>query len=207
MMPYRLYNRVGSGGFVVEAALAMAEADFELEELDSRPSTPLPESFRHHNPWRQVPTLILPDGSTMSETAAILIHLAACHPDKPLGPSPGTAAHAQFLRWMVFANVNVYEAILRRPYTERYTTDPNGLEAVREASTLRQGEALAILAAAIDPGPFLLGADMTVLDVYVAMLFTWYNGDTSFPGLDALKAGVKDNDTVGPIWRRHFGDR
>ncbi|MDD9905652.1 MAG: hypothetical protein OXT06_18950, partial [Rhodospirillaceae bacterium] len=93
------------------------------------------------------------------------------------------------------------------PYTERYTTDPNGLEAVREASTLRQGEALAILAAAIDPGPFLLGADMTVLDVYVAMLFTWYNGDTSFPGLDALKAGVKDNDTVGPIWRRHFGDR
>ncbi len=82
-MSYRLYNRPGSGGFVVEAALALADADFDLVELDSKAGTPLPESFREHNPWRQVPTLILPDGSTMTETAAILIHLAACHPDMP----------------------------------------------------------------------------------------------------------------------------
>ena len=206
-MPYRLFNRVGSGGFVVEAALALAETAFELEELDSRPSTPLPESFRIHNPWRQVPTLILPDGSTMSETAAILIHLSACHQDKELGPKPGTPAHAQFLRWMVFANVNVYEAVLRRPYTERYTTDPNGLKAVREAATLRLGEALSVLEAAIDDGPFLVGKNLSVLDVYVAMLFTWYRGDTQFPKLDMLKASVKGNTIVGPIWQRHFGDR
>jgi len=206
-MPYRLYNRVGSGGFVVEAALALAETAFELEELDSRPSTPLPESFRIHNPWRQVPTLILPDGSTMSETAAILIHLSACHQDKELGPKPGTTAHAQFLRWMVFANVNVYEAVLRRPYTKRYTTDPNGLEAVREAATLRLGEALLVLEAAIDDGPFLVGKNLSVLDVYVAMLFTWYRGDTQFPKLDMLKTRVKGNTIVGPIWQRHFGDR
>lgn len=206
-MGYRLYNRPGSGGFVVEAALAMADADFELAELESKPSTPLPESFRQHNPWRQVPTLILPDGSTMTETAAILIHLAACHPDRPLGPAPGTAAHAQFLRWMVFANVNVYEAILRRPYTERYTTDPNGLEAVREAAMLRQGEALSVLDAAIAPGPFLLPDGMSVLDVYIAMLFTWYRGEMELPRLTTMKAGVKQNPIVAPIWQRHFGDR
>ena len=108
---------------------------------------------------------------------------------------------------MVFANVNVYEAILRRPYTERYTTDPNGLDAVREAATLRQGEALSVLEAEIATGPFLLGSDMTVLDVYVAMLLTWYNGDTAFLKLATLKAGVKTDGTVGPIWRRHFGER
>ena len=109
-MPYRLYNRVGSGGFVVEAALALAETAFELEELDSRPSTPLPESFRVHNPWRQVPTLILPDGSTMSETAAILIDLSACHQDKELGPRPGTTAHAQFLRCGGLVRVSANDA-------------------------------------------------------------------------------------------------
>lgn len=206
-MPYRLYNRRGSGGFVVEAALALAETAFELEELDSKPSTPLPESFRQLNPWRQVPTLILPDGSTMSETAAILIHLAACHPDKPLGPAPGTSEHAQFLRWIVFANVNVYEAILRMPYTERYTTDRDGLEAVREAALLRKGEAVTVLEQAIDSGPFLLGSEMSVLDVYVAMLHTWYRTDLALPKLDALKAGVKAHPVVGPIWQRHFGDR
>ena len=206
-MPYRLYNRPGSGGFVVEAALALADADFELSELDSKPGTPLPESFRNHNPWRQVPTLILPDGSTMTETAAILIHLAACHPERNLGPSPGTTAHAQFLRWMVFANVNIYEAVLRLPYPDRYTTDPNGLEAVREAAIARMGKAHVVLENTIDPGPFLLGEAMSLVDVYIAMLFTWYRGDGDFPKLAALKAGVKQNPTVAPIWRRHFGDR
>ena len=207
MMGYRLYNRPGSGGFVVEAALALAEADFELDELDSRPGTPLPESFRGQNPWRQVPTLILPDGSTMTETAAILIHLANCHPEKALAPPSGTPAHAAFLRWMVFANVNIYEAVLRLPYPDCYTTDPNGLEAVREAAVVRMGKALSVLESAIEPGPYLLGDAVSLVDVYVAMLFTWYRGDSVFPKLAALKAAVKQIPIVAPIWQRHFGGR
>jgi len=97
-MTYRLYNRVSSGGFAVEAALALAGADCELVELSSAPGTPLPASFRAVNPWGQVPTLVLPDGTVMTETGAILIHLAACFPEKALAPPPGTAAHATVLR-------------------------------------------------------------------------------------------------------------
>ena len=59
-MTYQLYNRDGSGGFVVEAVLALADESFELIRLDSTPGTPLPESFRDINPWRQVPVLITP---------------------------------------------------------------------------------------------------------------------------------------------------
>ena len=97
-MSYRLYNRPGSGGFVVEAALKLAEAPFELVELESKPGTPLAESFRETNPWKQLPVLVLPDGSIMTETAAILIHLAACFPEKDLAPSPCTSEHGKFLR-------------------------------------------------------------------------------------------------------------
>ncbi|MEM9685263.1 MAG: glutathione S-transferase family protein, partial [Pseudomonadota bacterium] len=182
-MTYRLYNRPGSGGFVVEAALALADAPFELEELDSKAGTPLPESFRSINPWGQLPTLILPDGSTMTETAAILAHLAACHPDKKLAPTPGTPAHAQFLRWLVFTNVNVYESVLRRSYPFRYTTNEAALEGTREAAIARMGEALAVLEGAIEPGPFLLGDELSLADVYVAMLFIWFRGEIDAPRL------------------------
>ena len=109
-MSYTLYNRPGSGGFVVEAALTLAETPFQLIELDSKAGTTLPDSFRETNPWGQLPTLILPDGSTMTETAAMLIHIAAAFPEKNLAPPPGTPAHAAFLRWTVFAGINVYEA-------------------------------------------------------------------------------------------------
>ena len=47
-MAYRLYNRVGSGGFVVEVALTLIGADFELVELDSpSASESLAEVFYH----------------------------------------------------------------------------------------------------------------------------------------------------------------
>ena len=206
-MTYRLYNRVGSGGFVAEAALAMADAPYELEELDSKPGTPLPESFRATNPWRQVPTLVLPDGSTLTETAAILIHIAACFPDKGLAPPPGTPEHAAFLRWMVFTNVNIYEAVLRRSYPSRYTTDPDSIESTQEAAIARMGDALTVLENAINPGPFLLGETMSVADIYVAMLFVWFRGTIDAPRLTALTEGVRQHSVVGPIWRRHFGDR
>jgi len=206
-MTYRLYNRVGSGGFVAEAALAMADAPYELEELDSKPGTPLPESFRATNPWRQVPTLVLPDGSTLTETAAILIHIAACFPDKGLAPPPGTPEHAAFLRWMVFTNVNIYEAVLRRSYPSRYTTDPDSIESTQEAAIARMGDALTVLENAINPGPFLLGETMSVADIYVAMLFVWFRGTIDAPRLTALTEGVRQHPVVGPIWRRHFGDR
>lgn len=206
-MTYRLYNRVGSGGFVAEAALALAGAPYELEELDSKPGTPLPDSFRATNPWRQVPTMVLPDGSTLTETAAILIHIAACFPDKGLAPLPGTPEHAAFLRWMVFTNVNVYEAVLRRSYPSRYTSDPNSIEATQEAAIARMGDALAVLENAIDTGPFLLGETMSVADIYIAMLFVWFRGEIDAPRLTELTAGVRQHPVVGPIWRRHFGDR
>jgi glutathione S-transferase len=206
-MTYRLYNRLGSGGFVVEAALALAGAPVELVELESKPGTPLPESFRETNPWGQVPTLILPDGTTMTETAAILIHLAACYPEQRLAPEPGTPAHALFLRWTVFAGVNLYEAVLRAGYPFRFTTDPEATEATRAAAIGRMGAALTVLEEAIGSGPFLLGGSMSLTDVYLAMLFIWCESETDTPRLAALKERVKQHPTVAPIWRRHFGDR
>jgi glutathione S-transferase len=206
-MTYRLYNRIGSGGFVVEAALALADVPRELLELSSEPGTPLPESFRDINPWGQVPTLVLPDGSIMTETAAILIHLAACNPDKELAPIPGTPSHAAFLRWIIFTNVNIYEAVLRRSYPFRYTTDPHAHDATRDAAIMRMGEALAVLEKEIDTKPFLLGEAMSLADVYIAMLFIWFRGEIDAPNLARLTVSVRQHPTVAPIWRRHFSDR
>ena len=205
-MSYTLYNRRGSGGFVVEAALALAGAPFELVELDSKAGTPLSESFRDTNPWGQLPTLILPNGTTMTETSAILIHLALCFPDKRLAPPPGTPAHGAFLRWTTFMNVNLYEAVLRRGYPFRFTDDPQGYDALRSAAIRRMGEALALVDAHVEE-PFLLGEDMTVADIYIAMFFIWHRGEIEAPRLVRIAEAVRDHPVVGPIWRRHFGER
>jgi glutathione S-transferase len=205
-MRYHLYNRPGSGGFVVEAALILVGAQFELTESDSKPGTPLPESFRDINPWGQMPALVLPDGTTITETAAILLHLTGCFPEAKLAPTPGTTAHGKFLRWMVFANVNLYEAVARRGYPFRYTDDEDGFEALRSAAIRRMREALEVLETDIS-GPFLLGDDMTIADVYVAMFCIWHRGDVDAPHLKVLTDKVRNHPIISPIWQRHFGNR
>jgi glutathione S-transferase len=206
-MTYKLYNRIGSGGYVVEAALALADASYDVIEHPSKAGTPLPDSFRDTNPWRQVPTLVLPDGSVMTETSAILIHLAACFPEKNLAPPPGSSEHAAFLRWIVFANVNIYEAVLRRVYPLRYSNDPDTVQTTRDTANQRMSEALLVLEDAITTGPFLLGETMCLADVYITMLFVWLQRSIDAPRLAILRERVKANPVIEPIWRRHFGDR
>ena len=76
---YTLYNRPGSGGFAVEAALVLAGQPYEFMDVGNQPGEKMPETFRAINPWGQVPALILPDGGLMTETGAILTYLAGAH--------------------------------------------------------------------------------------------------------------------------------
>ena len=142
----------------------------------------------------------------MTETAAILIHLAACFPDKALAPPPGTSEHGKFLRWTIFTSVNLYEAVLRTGYPERFTSDHSAIDSTCIAAVERMSEAMVVLEQAIDPGPFLLGEAMSLADVYIAMMLIWYRGNIMPPRLTALKDSVRQNSTIAPIWRRHFGD-
>lgn len=207
-MTYKLYNRIGSGGFAVEAALALAGESYELVLIESVPGTPLPTSFRDINPWGQVPALLLDDGTLMTETAAILAHLSIVHADV-VGPQPGSTAHARLLRWLVFLSANIYEGILRRGYPERFTTDATveAMQAIQQAAANRMSEAFSVLEDAMGDTRYLLGETPSVADPYLAMLFAWHRNHDKYPRLRTLTHAVAGHDRIAPIWRRNFDHR
>jgi GST-like protein len=55
------------------------------------------EELSRVNPLVQIPALVLPDGSVLTESAAILIHLGLTHPESGLLPAD-PAARAQVIR-------------------------------------------------------------------------------------------------------------
>ena len=91
-------------------------------------------------------------------------------------------------------------------YPFRYTDDPDGHDALRSAANRRMAEALALVDAHVSES-FLLGEEMTVADIYIAMLFIWHRGVGEAPRLARIAQGVRRHPVVGPIWRRHFGER
>lgn len=204
-MTYTLYNRLGSGGFAAEAAMTLAGIPFKLELLDSTPSTPLPEAFRDVNPWGQVPALVTSEGTLITETAAILIWLAARHDG--LGPKPGTEAHGSFVRWIVFMGANLYEGVLRQTYPDRFVSNPDHVPEVVAAAAERNHAAYGLIETALAGQGTLLGGEISAADIFLAMLTVWHRRNDELPNCTSLADRVAGHPAILPIWQRNFDHR
>lgn len=171
---YVLHTSRGTGGFAVEAVLAEAGAEYRVVEVDTKKNEHRKKSFLKLNPMAQVPVLTLPDGTVMTESAAMVIHLADTLGGGKLAPKPGSAKRAHYLRWLAFMAVNPYTADLRYFYCDRYTTDPAGAEAVKAAALRDMNDQFAILDKALGAGLYLLGNSFSAADPYLLMLCTWH---------------------------------
>jgi glutathione S-transferase len=134
------------------------------------------ESLRQINPTGKVPALVLPDGTPVFESAAILIHLTHAHPAANLAPPAGTTAHARFLQWMLFLSSNVYESVLRSYYPERYSTSgPAAANEIEQQAVADYARHLELIHSTLSP--YVLGKSLSVADPYLYMLAAWYPGD------------------------------
>ena len=171
---YKLYGRPGSGSLAVQVGLEETEAPYERLWVGRDESQVA--AFRAVNPTGKVPALVLPDGTVMFESAAMLIHLAAAHPRAALAPAPGTSRHALFLQWMVFLSANLYEAALRMYHSARYSTRGDlDAEAIREQGTTDFTAHIGLISERL--APYVLGAEYSIADVYLHMLASWHTGN------------------------------
>jgi glutathione S-transferase len=199
---YRLYGSPGTGSAAVEAALAEADASYEVITTNTKAQAHLTEAYRAINPRQQVPALQLPDGSVMTEGSAMLLHLADALPQAGLAPAPGTSARAQHDRWLIFMAVNVYEGELRHFYPERYSDHP---ESVVDKAVAYVDRHYAMVEEAIR-GPYFFGDTMTMLDIYIWNMATWLDPDrlaARFPKVHALMTKVRTRPAIAPIDAAH----
>jgi glutathione S-transferase len=176
---YRLYGRTNAGSLAVQMVLEETGLPYEITWLSKDAADVA--ALRKVNPSGKIPALMLPDGTLISESAAMLIHLAGANPARALAPAAGTAQHARFLQWMVFLSANMYEALLRYFYAERYSTGGAAAASGIKVQGLADWDRH-LSSVAGNLAPWVLGDELSAADCYLHMLAGWH------PDLEALHA-------------------
>ena len=168
---YKLFGRPGTGSDIVRMLLEEIRAPYDFIVVGSEPADV--EAYRALARTDKVPALLLPQGLTIFESAAICIHLAAAHPDARLAPVPGTVDHARFLQWMVYLSANLYECARRIYYPSRYSREGDGAaEGIRQQATNDFLQTLKLIVPALSP--HVLGKDISAADYYLYVVGGWY---------------------------------
>jgi GST-like protein len=171
---YTLYGKKGSGSASTQAALEIIGAPYRVVETASwEPNAAFAELLKL-NPLGQIPTLVLPDGSVLSESAAILIHLGSVHPDSRLLPLDASA-RAQAIRGLVFVAANCYAAISIIDFPERWCEDADEatLARIRAGTRARLHRHWEMFADVFPARPYLGGKELGALDLLAAVVSKW----------------------------------
>jgi GST-like protein len=204
-----LYGTRGSGSASIEVALEMAGLAYRQVEAASWKPSPGLDELKSFMPLAQIPTLRLDDGSVLTESAAILIHLGLAHPASGLLASDA-ARQAQQIRGLVYIAANCYAGIGILDYPERWYPDPD--DAVKEKMKVRGQARLhelwALFADQFPATPWLSGERLGALDILAATVSKWSGARKALaesrPGFAQLLARIESDPQVAPVWARHW---
>lgn len=149
---------------------------FKLQRVDREHQEHKSPAYLKLNPNGLIPVLTQGD-MVLYESAAICLHLVDTHPEMGLAPALGTAARAQFYKWLVWLTNTLQPLLIHYYYPDRIV-DPGNAEGA--AQVKRQAEArttalLQQLQAQLQAsgGPWLLGEAYSAADPYAFMLCRW----------------------------------
>lgn len=206
---WTLFGSTGSGSAAVEAALELCGQPYRLV----RASTWEPDSDRAAllaaNPLGQIPTLQLDDGSVLTESAAILIHLGLAFPASRLLPED-PMQRAQAVRGLVYIAANCYSAIGLIDYPERYCEggDEAAHARIRAGARARLHACWVAFADQFGREPFLSGDTPGALDLLAMVVSKWSGARAHLlaqrPAFHALLAHIEAHPAVAPVVARHW---
>jgi glutathione S-transferase len=203
MTGYVLYGAKGTGSFAPQVFLELAQAPYQFHNVDLANGEQRSEAFLAVNPHGKVPALRLPDGTVITESAAMMLHFGERFPACGLLPPEASVDRAQVQRWMVFMAANIYETCLRAFYSERFTTLPETADGVRDAANAALAQQWRILEAALNPGPYLLGRQRSIADIYMLMLAPWTEITKTLANVQRTVAALVADPLIKPLWIQH----
>jgi glutathione S-transferase len=171
---YRLFYAPGSAAMAPHAVLEEIGAKHELVPVDLQKKAHQKPEYLKLNPKGRVPVLV--DGDfVLTESAAIIMHLADRHPEAKLAPALGTPQRAHWYQWLLYLSNTLQPAFLEYFYPEKSFPDAPNTQQQLKASAERRlaGMFIYIDSQLVERGPYLLGETFSAADIFMHMLARW----------------------------------
>ena len=208
MAAITVFGAAASGSVPVEATLTLLKIPYEVIEAVTWQDEAARKRVEAVNPMRQVPALVLPSGEIMTESAAILIHLADLHPQARLAPAPGDPRRAQYLRWMAYVSSSIYSLFWIKGDPMRIAASKEDAPRVIDRVHDRIADCWRRMDEQIAPGRYVLGDELTVLDLYVTVVSRFGPWRTRFyrtaPKMAEIVRRVDADPRLEDFWARRF---
>jgi GST-like protein len=204
-----LYGARGSGAAAIEAALILIGLPYRGVQAATWLPGPGLEGLKRVNALGQIPTLLLEDGSVVSESAAILIHLGLVYPQAGLLPE-GATEQTQAIRGIVYIAANCYAAIGVIDYPERWCADCDDATAkrIRAGTRARLHQLWTAFADGFALRPFLSSTRIGALDLLAAVVSRWSGARAHLakerPALHAHLVAIDNEPRLVELFNRHW---
>ena len=209
---YTLYGKNGSGSAAIEIALAIVGVPSRIVETATWEQNDAYAELLKLNPLGQIPTLALPDGSALSESAAILTHLGLAHPESSLLPRDDSA-RAQAIRGLVFIAANCYAAIGIIDYPERWCEDADEAtqKRIRNGTRARLHRYWEMFVDLFPARPYPGGSAIGALDIHAAVVSKWAGSrqhlQKARPMFYETLLRVEAHPKAAPVFAKHWPEK
>ena len=170
-----LYHNPRSRASIAKWMLEEVGADYEVAAIDFEAGDNRKPEFLAINPMGKIPTLVLADGTVLTETAAIVAFLADAFPDKQLAPPLTASSRGIYYRWLFFAAA-VFEPALTDTMM-RKDAPPLPKSAV---GWVTYDDVVDTIEAVLGRSDYLVGDRFTAADLYMGAQL-WYAGSFCAP--------------------------
>jgi GST-like protein len=204
-----LYGSQGSGSAAIECALRRCFLPYRVVRASTWEEDSARAELARVSPLGQIPALVLDDGTVVTESAAILIHLGLEYPNAGLLPAD-PVARARALRGLVFIASNCYAAVGIIDYPERWTTstEPADRDAMRQGARQRLHAHWEVFADTFAANPFLAGDAPGALDYLAAIVSKWSGARAHLasarPEFSATLARIEADPLVAKVVAAHW---
>ncbi len=175
-MSVKLYYAPGACSLASHIALEEAGAEFEAVSVNLASGEQKHSDFVELNPKARIPVLVTEDG-VLTENPAILMYVAMRYRQANLAPLGDVFNLARIQSFNAYLSSTVHVAHAHGPRGIRWADESSSLEDMKRKVQQNMADCFRLIENDYFKGPWVMGEDYTICDMYLFTFATWLEAD------------------------------